>query len=110
VNDNASGGYLDQVRDMFVRARVVQLDAAVDLLGHHLDAAEIDMLATFRRLGWHAVRLDPPGTGAWVTLVHLTSERVGLQRFGHNGDAVADEAWFAFDAAGVEAIAAALHA
>jgi len=109
VTHDASGTYLDQIRDIFIDARVVQLESATDLLGHLLDAAEVDMLSVFRRAGWHAVRLDPPGTGAWVTLVHVTNESVGLQRFGHHGEPVVDEAWFTIDATGVAAIAEALR-
>ena|SRR6478735_10831319 len=105
MNDDTPGQYLDQIRDIFIKAGVVQIEAANDLLGHRLDAAELEMLSTFRRLGWHAVRLDPVGAGAWVTLVHLTNERVGLQAFRHDGEAVAEEAWFTFDAAGVGGIA-----
>lgn len=109
VTDDASGSPLDQLRDIFVGARVIELEIAAVVLGPHLDEAQVAMLATFRRLGWHAVRLDPPGSDAWVTLVHLTDERVGLQRFGHHGEAVADEAWFPIDAAGVAAIAGVLR-
>ena len=104
-----SGTSLDQIREIFIAAHVVQLESAPAVLGQHLDTAEVDMLATFRRRGWHAVRLDPPGSGAWVTLVHATNDSVGLQRFGHDGTAVADEAWFTIDAAGVAGIAAALR-
>jgi hypothetical protein len=106
---DAPGTDLDQLRDIFIDARVVELEIAPHVLGQQLDAAEVDMLSAFRRAGWHAVRLDPPGSGAWVTLVHLTNESVGLQRFGPTGEPVADEAWFTIDATGVAAIAAALR-
>jgi len=109
VNGDAPGLYLERIRDIFVEAGVVQIEVAAELLGPSLDAAEIDMIAGYRRLGWHAVRLDPAGTGAWITLIHATNDSVGLQAFRHDGTAVADEAWFTFDDAGVAAIAAALH-
>jgi hypothetical protein len=109
VTHDAPGTYLDHLREILVDAGVVQLEIATAVLGQRLDADEVEMLTAFRRLGWHAVRLDPPGTGAWVTLVHVTDERVGLRRFGHDGEPVDEEAWFTLDATGVDAIAAALH-
>lgn len=110
MTHDAPGTYLDQIREIFFDAHVVELEIATHMPELHLDADEVKLLAAFRRLGWHAVRLDPPGTGAWVTLVHVTNESVGLRRFSHAGEPVDEEAWFTIDAAGVEAIAAALHA
>ena len=107
MSEHASGTYVDQIRDIFIEARIVPIEMA-ELPPLGLDTHAIQMLAERRRAGWHAFRLEAPGTDRWITLAQLTDDRVGLQTIGRDGVAVADEAWFAFDAAGVAAIAAAL--
>ena len=109
MNENPSGTYLDQVRDIFVEARLVPIELAAEIPQLDLDADEIDTLAKLRVAGWHAFRREARGAEAWVTLAHLTNDSIGLQTVRRNGDAIADETWFAFDAAGVAALAVALR-
>ena len=46
-----TGAYVDQVRDLLIEARIVQIEMAAELPQLRLDADEITQLAALCRLG-----------------------------------------------------------